>query len=82
VRAKQLSMTKKLVELYPEATVDVRLGERLEEARAALREVLAERGLATSTEQEARIEACTDLATLRRWLHKAVTAVSAADALR
>jgi len=31
--------------------------------------------------EDARIEACTDLAILERWLDRAVTAVSVADAL-
>ena len=55
---------------------------RLLEARAALRRVLARRVLALSTEDEARIEACADLATLERWLDQAVVVSSAAEALR
>jgi hypothetical protein len=82
VRAKQLSMTKKLIELYPEVLVDVRLEGERKGVRWALRDVLAGRGLATSTEDEARIDACTDLITLRRWLFAAVTAANAAEALR
>jgi hypothetical protein len=54
---------------------------RLTEARAALRRVLARRQLAPSRDDDARIEACTDLATLERWLDLAVTAASASDAL-
>jgi hypothetical protein len=51
------------------------------EARKALRRVLARRQLAMSAEQEARIDACADLATLERWLDQAVTAASADESL-
>lgn len=54
---------------------------RLTGARAALRRVLARRQLAPSQDDEARIDACTDLATLDRWLDQAITAVCASDAL-
>jgi hypothetical protein len=50
-------------------------------ARAALRTVLARRGLPLSVALEARLDACSDLATLDRWLGLAVTAMSAEDAL-
>ena len=55
---------------------------RLAEARAALRRVLVHRQLAPSQDEEARIEACTDLATLERWNDRAFTAVSVSDALQ
>jgi len=54
---------------------------RLTEARAALRRVLALRQLAPSQDDDARIEACTDLTTLERWLDRAVTAVSVSGVL-
>jgi hypothetical protein len=54
---------------------------RLTEARGALRRVLARRELAPSQDDDARIEACADLAILERWLDRAVTAVSVSDAL-
>jgi len=54
---------------------------RLPQARASLRRVLARRQLTPSKDDDARIEACIDLATLERWLDRAVTAVSASDAL-
>lgn len=54
---------------------------RLTEARAALRRVLARRQLTPSKDDDARIDACADLSTLERWLDRAVTAVSASDAL-
>jgi hypothetical protein len=52
------------------------------EGRSALRHVLAIRKLPLSSEQEQLIDACTDLATLRRWLGQAVLATSTAEALR
>jgi hypothetical protein len=54
---------------------------RLTEARAALRRVLARRQLTLGQDDDARIEACTDLATLEGWLDRAVTAASVSDAL-
>jgi flagellar biosynthesis/type III secretory pathway protein FliH len=58
-----------------------RMEGRLTEARAALRRVLARRQLTSSQDDHARIEACTNLATLARWLDRAITAVSVSDAL-
>ena len=55
---------------------------RLTEARAALRRVLVHRQLTPSNDEDARIEACTDLATLERWNDQAFTAVSVTDALK
>ena len=55
---------------------------RLVEARAALRRVLARRGLAPSAPDEARIDGCADLPTLAGWLDAAIVAASAAEALR
>jgi hypothetical protein len=54
---------------------------RLAEARSAVRRVLARRQLTPSQGENARIDACTDLATLERWLDRAVTAASVSDAL-
>ncbi|WP_438018298.1 hypothetical protein WMF18_04095 [Sorangium sp. So ce315] len=55
---------------------------RLIEARAALRRVLARRELKLSPEDEARIDACGDLATIERWHEQAVTATSTSEALQ
>jgi len=55
---------------------------RVEEARAALRNVLVQRKLVASRADNARIDACTDPAVLRRWLTQAVVADSVAEALR
>jgi len=54
---------------------------RLDEARAALRQVLAVRQLTPSKDEDARIEACTDAATLERWHAQAIIAASVSDAL-
>jgi hypothetical protein len=59
-----------------------RLEGRLEEARTSLRHMLALRRLAPSAEDDARIDACTDLDILRRWHDQAVVAASAVEALR
>ncbi len=55
---------------------------RLAAERAAVRRVLTRRGLALGPEDEARIEACEDTATLERWLDQAVTAATVAEALQ
>ena len=45
----------------------------------ALLTVLEGRGLAVSTAERGRIEACTDLAELERWLRRALTITSTAE---
>jgi hypothetical protein len=59
-----------------------RLEGQLAERRSALRQVLACRRLLLRPEDEVRIEACTDLATLERWHGQAITAASVSEALR
>jgi hypothetical protein len=54
---------------------------RLTEARAALRRVLAGRQLTPSQDDDARIDACTDLATLERWHDRAISAARVSDVL-
>ena len=54
---------------------------RLTATRASLRRVLARRQLTPSTDDDSRIDACTDLSTLERWLDRAITAVSVSDVL-
>ncbi len=68
--------------LLEKASKKARNEGHLEQARSALRRVLAVRGLATSPDDEARIEACTTLATLERWLDQALTASNVTEALR
>ena len=55
---------------------------RLDQERAALRRVLAGRRIALSPDDEARIEACSNLATLERWLDRAILATTASEALQ
>jgi hypothetical protein len=47
-----------------------------------LRRVLAGRKLTPSKDDDGRINACTDLATLERWHDRAITATSISDVLR
>ena len=54
---------------------------RAEEARSALRRVLARRGFTPTAGEEARHAACVDRAALDAWVDAAVTAASAAEAL-
>jgi len=54
---------------------------RLQAMRSALRRVFARRKLELRPEDNARIDACTDLATLERWLEEATVAESAEEAL-
>jgi hypothetical protein len=90
IRARQGMIAKWALEASPEVRAEVlREGERKgarkgarTEARTALRRVLAVRGLVLSAEDDARIEGCKDLDTLRRWLDQGVVAASTAEALR
>jgi hypothetical protein len=50
-------------------------------SRKILRGELASRQLTPSQEEAARIEACTDIATLDRWCDQAETAATVAEAL-
>jgi len=51
-------------------------------ARRSLRDVLSARGLPLTKANEAQIDACLDVETLRRWLRAAVTSPDTASALR
>jgi flagellar biosynthesis/type III secretory pathway protein FliH len=52
------------------------------EARSTLRGVLEQRGLLLTQELDERLERCSDFTTLRRWMMQALTAATAAEALR
>ena len=86
VDARQQEILAVLLEANPRTRQQLidegRLEGRLAEARAALRRVLLHRQLTPSTDEDARIEACTDLATLERWNEQAFTAASVSDALK
>jgi hypothetical protein len=81
IMARRRHSLRVLLDMDPQLHQQLQLEGRLTEARAALRRVLARRQLTPSKQDDARIEACTELATLERWHDQAVTAVSVADAL-
>jgi hypothetical protein len=81
VEARRQHILKVLLEASPQTRQELIDEGRLTEARAALRRVLVHRQLTPSKDEDARIEACTDLATLERWNDRAFTAVSVSDAL-
>jgi predicted transposase YdaD len=58
-----------------------RAAERIKAQAEALLSVLAARDLAVSSDLRTRIEACTDPATLARWIERAATAESASEAI-
>jgi hypothetical protein len=78
VRARQFSIARDLLELNPDVGVPM----LLQQARSVLRRVLTRRALVTTAEDEARIDACVDVATLDRWIVEASTASAASEALR
>ncbi|HEU4532874.1 MAG TPA: hypothetical protein VFS00_02105, partial [Polyangiaceae bacterium] len=55
---------------------------QLVQARSVVRRVLAARKLKPSPADETKLDACADLATLDRWLEQALTAETAAEALK
>lgn len=81
VLARRKDILQALLAMDPQAQQQLINEGRLTEARAALRRVLARRQLTPSKDDDARIEACIDLATLERWHDQAVTASSVSDAL-
>jgi hypothetical protein len=89
IQARTQHMIDVLLEVNPQAKRQIREEGAMEgrqegqltAARAALRRVLARRQLTLSKNEDARVEACTDLATLERWIDQAVTAASLSDAL-
>jgi hypothetical protein len=81
IEARRQHILEVLLEASPHTQQQLRLEGRLTEARAALRRVLVRRQLMLTQGHDAQIEACTDLATLERWLDQAVTALSVSDAL-
>ncbi len=72
------AITKPAVESAVESAVEMGA---LREARDAVRRILQLRMLDVRSEQVAKIEACMNLDTLHRWHDRAVTAVSADEAL-
>jgi hypothetical protein len=82
MKASQIRLVKGLVDLTPGVRDELVQEVLLADARARLCRVLAVRKLVPSPEDEARIGACIDLPTLKRWHEQAVDAPSVADALR
>jgi len=82
IRARTAMLAEWMLEASPETREKLIREAREEEERSSLRRVLVLRRLPLSAEQEARIDACADLDTLRRWLDQAVVATSTAEALR
>jgi hypothetical protein len=56
--------------------------ESLRAMRAALSEMLRQRGWVPGPQEQERLEGCEELETLQRWLVQAMTATSISEALR
>ena len=82
IEARRRHILKILLEQDPKMRQQLRQEGQLTATRASLRLVLANRQLTPSQDDDARIDACTDLGTLERWLDRAITAVSVSDVLR
>jgi hypothetical protein len=90
IRARQALIAERAVEVSPEVRekvkgegrVEGRVEGHLEEARKILRRVLKARGLVLAADDDARVDACTDLDTFERWVDQAAVAATAIDALR
>lgn len=81
IEARRKRIIEVLLEASPQTKQRLFAEGQLIESRVALRRMLELRQLARSEHDDARIEACTDLATLERWHARAVTAASVSDAL-
>jgi hypothetical protein len=81
IEARRQRLLDFLLETSPQKKHQLQQEGRLTEARASLRLVLANRQLTPSQDDDARIDACTDLATLERWLDRAINAASVSDVL-
>ena len=81
IEARRQRIIEVLLEASPQTQKKLFEKGQLAEARKVLRQVLALRRLTPSEAEDARIEACCDLALLERWHGRAVTAASASDAL-
>jgi hypothetical protein len=81
VEARRQRILDFLLETSPQKKHQLQQEARLTATRASLRLVLANRQLTPSQDDDARIDACTDLATLGRWLGRAITAASVSDVL-
>jgi hypothetical protein len=82
IEARRQHILEVLLKISPKAQQRLFDSVRLTDTRDDLRDVLAQRQLTASADEDARIDACTDLPTLKRWLRQAVTAASVVDALQ
>jgi hypothetical protein len=82
IRARQRMIAEWALEATPELREEAVHEGEVRQARAALRDVLEARQLPLGADDETRIDACADPATLRRWIKQAVVAPTAAEALR
>ena len=79
---RQKQTVRVFLDMAPEVKAEVIADAESATSRALLRDVLARRRLTLTAAEQARIDACIDLATLKRWHNQAVDAASAAEALR
>lgn len=80
--ARQKLIAKLWVENTPEVMNEVHAKADVARLRRDVRRVLARRKLALTPDEEARIDACTDVTTLERWHEQAVDAATVAEALK
>jgi hypothetical protein len=71
-----------IVDMWPDVKAEVVRDAQIARARVLLRRVLAHRKLPLTAAEEARIDTCTDPATLEQWFDQALDADSAAEVLR
>ena len=81
IEARRQRLLDFLLETSPQKKQQLQQEGRLAATRASLRLVLANRQLTPSQDDDARIDACTDLATLERWLGRAINATRVSDVL-
>ncbi|MGK3984863.1 hypothetical protein WME99_17585 [Sorangium sp. So ce136] len=82
VKAREREILQALLGANPDVQQKLVEQGRVSEARTALRRVLAHRQLSLGPEEDARIEGCAELDVLERWHERAITAATAAEALR
>ncbi|WP_437621297.1 hypothetical protein [Sorangium sp. So ce1151] len=82
VKAREREILQALLGANPDVQQKLVEQGRVSEARTALRRVLAHRQLSLDPEEDARIEGCAELDVLERWHERAITAATAAEALR
>ena len=77
VRARRAHLVKILLADDPELERQVQETDRVVYARSVLRRVLTRRGLVVRPGDAARVDACTDVSVLQRWLEEASVATTA-----